>query len=155
MKTRRENSRPGRERSQRQLRVGETLRHALIEALTRGEELRDPALVGASLTVTEVRVSPDLRNATAFVMPLGGANTDAVVAALNHAAPFLRRQLSRRVALRHLPALSFVADAAFDEGAHIDSLLRSPAVRRDLEPSPDAAADAADAADANDGSDGP
>jgi len=149
MKTQREGARSGRERSQRQLRVGETLRHALVEALTRGEELRDPALVGVSLTVTEVRVSPDLGKATAFVMPLGGTDTDAVVTALNRAAPFLRRQLAGRVTLRHLPALSFIADGAFDEGEHIANLLRSPSVRRDLEAPSDA-----DTADSKDGSDG-
>lgn len=149
MKTQRGGARSGRERSQRQLRVGETLRHALVEALTRGEELRDPDLVGVSLTVTEVRVSPDLGNATVFVMPLGGTDTDAVVIALNRAAPFLRRQLAGRVTLRHLPTLSFVADGAFDEGAHIADLLRSQSVRRDLEASPDA-----DATNTKDGSDG-
>jgi ribosome-binding factor A len=146
MKTKRGDARSGRERSQRQLRVGETLRHGLVEALTRGEELRDPALAGVSLTVTEVRVSPDLGNATAFVMPLGGTDTDSVVTALNRAAPFLRSQLAGRVTLRHLPALSFVADGAFDQGAHIDDLLRSPSVRRDLDAAPDT--------DSNDVSDG-
>lgn len=130
-------SRTGRERSQRQLRVGEALRHALVEILARGE-LHDPALAGASITVSEVRVSPDLRNATAFVLPLGGKGAAAIVAALNHAAPFLRRQLSGRVMLRYLPTLSFIADAAFDEAARIDGLLHSPEVRRDLEaPAPD------------------
>ena len=138
MKTQRGNDpRAGRGRSQRQLRVGEALRHALVEILARGE-LHDPVLAGASITVVEVRVSPDLRNATAFVLPLGGEGADAIVTALNHAAPFLRRQLSGRVTLRYLPSLSFIADTAFDEAARIDGLLHSPEVRRDLEaPAPD------------------
>jgi len=136
MKTGHENApRAGRERSQRQLRVGEALRHALVDILARGE-LRDPALAGASITVIEVRVSPDLRNATAFVLPLGGKGAETVVAALNHAAPFLRRQLAGRVTLRHLPTLGFIADTAFDEAARIDGLLHSPEVRRDLEAPP-------------------
>jgi ribosome-binding factor A len=128
--------REGRERSQRQLRVGETLRHALVEVMAR-DELRDPALAGVSVTVTEIRVSPDLHNATAFVMPLGGEDADAIVAALNHAAPFLRRQLARRVTLRRLPTLGFICDATFDEADRIGGLLHSPRVRRDLEASPD------------------
>jgi len=130
--------RAGRERSQRQLRVGEMLRHALVEILAR-DELRDPALAGVPVTVTEVRISPDLRSATAFVIPLGGAGggADAVVKALNHAVPFLRRQLGEHVTLRRLPTLGFVYDETFDEGARIDGLLRSPAVRRDTAPRPD------------------
>lgn len=124
--------RSGAQRSQRQLRVGELLRHVLVETLGRGD-LRDPDLAGASLTVTEVRVSPDLRNAAVFVMPLGGNRTDEVVAALGRAAPYLRRMIGRSVTMKYNPALTFIADRAFDEGSRIEGILRSPDVSRDLE----------------------
>lgn len=124
--------RSGRERSQRQLRVGEVIRHALVEILARGE-VRDPGLAGLSLTVTEVRVSPDLRNATAFVLPLGGEHTGEALAALRRAAPYLRHKVGETLTMRFLPTLSFEADTGFDEGARVDSLLRSERVRRDLE----------------------
>ena len=117
--------------SQRQLRVGEELRHALAWILERGE-VRDPGLGGAAITVTEVRISPDLGSATAFVMPLGGGDVPGVVEALNRAAPFMRRQLGKAVKLRRLPALDFVADTSFDEAGRIESLLKTPAVARDL-----------------------
>ena len=119
-------------RSQRQLRVGELLRHVLVDILGRGE-LRDPDLVGASVTVTEVRVSPDLRNVAVFVMPLGGDRTEEVVAALGRATPYLRRMIGQSVTMKYNPALSFVADQAFDEGSKIEGILRSPKVSRDLE----------------------
>jgi len=122
---------PHKTASQRQLRVGEELRHTLAQIFEHGT-LRDPALSGVSVTVTEVRVSPDLRNATAFVMPLGGGNTEAVVAALRHAAPFLRREVARAVNLKFAPNLSFQPDGSFDEASHIDALLRDPQVARDL-----------------------
>lgn len=118
-------------RTQRQLRVGEELRHALSALLARGE-LRDPHLAGVSLTVTEVRVSPDLKNAAAFVVPLGGGDLDLVVAALNHAAGFLRSQLGRQVELRHTPRLSFQPDHSFDEAAHVNALLHRPRVAQDV-----------------------
>ncbi len=117
--------------SQRQLRVGEELRHALAWILERGE-VRDPGLGGAAVTVTEVRISPDLGNATAFVMPLGGAHVPNVIEALNRAAPFVRRQLGKAVKLKRLPALDFVADTSFDEAGRIEGLLKTPAVARDL-----------------------
>ena len=117
--------------SQRQLRVGEELRHALAWILERGE-IRDPGLGGVAVTVTEVRISPDLCNATAFVMPLGGAHVPNVVETLNRAAPFVRRQLGKAVKLKHLPALDFVADNSFDEAGRIEDLLKTPAVARDL-----------------------
>ncbi len=117
--------------SQRQLRVGEELRHALAWILKRGE-IRDPGLGGAAVTVTEVRVSPDLRNATAFVMPLGGGDVPNVVETLNRAAPFVKRQLGKAVKLKRLPALNFVADTSFDEAGRIEDLLKTPAVARDL-----------------------
>jgi ribosome-binding factor A len=119
-------------RSQRQLRVGEELRHALSAVLARGE-LRDPHLAEVSLTVTEVRVSPDLKNATAFVVPLGGADLDGVISALNHAASFLRGQLGHEVQLRHTPRLSFQADHSFDEAARINAILHHPRVAQDVE----------------------
>ena len=124
--------RNGSVRTQRQLRVGELLRHVLVDILGRGE-LRDPDLVGASVTVTEVRVSPDLRNAAVFVMPLGGSRTEEVVAALGRAAPYLRRMIGQSVTMKYSPALSFLADHAFDEGSKIEGILRSATVSRDLQ----------------------
>jgi ribosome-binding factor A len=135
--------RGGRERSQRQLRVGELMRHALVDVLARGD-LRDPALAGASITVTEVRISPDLRNATVFVMPLGGEKTAETVDALNRAAPFLRRMVGQAVTMKYLPTLGFVADTAFEQSRRIDDLLRSPAVSRDLAQARPAATDEED-----------
>jgi ribosome-binding factor A len=117
--------------SQRQLRVGEELRHALAQLLRPGE-LRDPALSEASITVIEVRVSPDLKNATAFVMPLAGANADAIMAGLQRSAPFLRGRLARAVELRQAPSLVFAFDRAFDNAARIATLLATPEVERDL-----------------------
>ena len=120
--------------SQRQLRVGEELRHILAQVLERGE-LHDPAVQDTPITVTEVRASPDLKNATAFVVPLGGdaAVTDRVLEGLNRAAPYLRRILAGKVRLRHTPRIKFLADRSFDEARHIEGLLREPAVVRDLE----------------------
>lgn len=126
-------SRDGRERTQRQLRVGETIRHSLVQVLARGE-IRDPDLNGVSVTVTEVRVSPDLKNATAFVMPLGGDGIEIVVTALNRAAPFLRRSLAEKTTMRYLPRLSFIVDTAFEHSQHIDELLHSSRVAPDLVP---------------------
>ncbi len=119
--------------SQRQLRVGEELRHALAWILERGD-IRDPGLGGVAVTVTEVRVSPDLRNATAFVMPLGGGESEDVVAALNRAAPFLRRKIGKAVKLKYLPGLKFIADPSFDQAGRISDLLKDPSVARDLAP---------------------
>ena len=118
--------------SQRQLRVGEELRHALAQLLRPGE-LRDPALYEANVTVTEVRLSPDLRNATAFVMPLTGANAADIVAALRRCAPYLKGQIARAVQLRRVPNLTFALDNAFDSAARIAAVLRSEAVERDLQ----------------------
>jgi ribosome-binding factor A len=120
-----------RERSVRQLRVGEELRHILAEILARGD-LRDPDLVGRSITVSEVRVSPDMRNATAFVLPLGGGDEDVVVTALGRAATYLRNEVGRKMHLKYLPQLSFVRDISFDTAQDIDNLLADPAVARDL-----------------------
>jgi ribosome-binding factor A len=119
--------------SQRQLRVGEELRHMLAELLRPGE-LRDPALREANVTVTEVRLSPDLRNATAFVMPLGGEKAEEIMAGLRRSAPFLKARLARMIDLRHVPNIAFAFDNAFDSAARISALLASPAVERDLHP---------------------
>lgn len=121
--------------SPRQLRVGEELRHALAHLLERGE-VRDPGLGTAPITVTEVRVSADLRNATAFVIPLGAKadqpETRAAVAALTRAAPFLRHHVARLVRLKFVPTLAFRADASFAEAERIENLLKDTRVRRDL-----------------------
>jgi ribosome-binding factor A len=120
-----------REPSQRPLRVGEELRHALARIFARGE-LRDPDLVDATLTVTEVRVTPDLKSATAFVMPLAGAREAQTLAALRRSAPFLRRLLAREVRLRHAPVIGFALDTAFAHADRIDAALRRSEVERDL-----------------------
>jgi ribosome-binding factor A len=119
--------------SQRQLRVGEELRHALARLLRPGE-LRDPDLRDADITVTEVRISPDLKNATAFVMPLAGTNAEAVMAGLKRSAPFLRARVARTVELRQVPNITFAFDTAFDSAARIAALLQTPEVERDLQP---------------------
>jgi len=119
--------------SQRQLRIGEELRHALAQLLRPGE-LRDPALHGANITVTEVRISPDLKNATAYVMPLAGANSDEIMAGLKRSAPFLKVRVARTVELRQVPNLTFAFDTAFDTAARIAALLHAPEVERDLQP---------------------
>jgi ribosome-binding factor A len=110
------------EKSQRQLRVGELVRHALTQILDRGI-VRDPDLAGVAITVSEIRVSSDLRNATAYVMPLGGDDCEIVVEALRRAAPFLRRNLAARLDLRYVPNLLFEADATFDYAGRINQLL--------------------------------
>lgn len=125
--------RAGKAPSQRQLRVGEELRHTLAEIFQRGD-FHDPELQSLNVTVTEVRISPDLKNATAFVTPLGGGHMEETLAALRRAAPFLRGQVARVVNLRHAPTLSFEADTSFDYAGHIDAILHSPAVARDLLP---------------------
>lgn len=117
--------------SQRQLRVGEALRHALVEVLARGE-LRDPALAEAHVTVTEVRVSPDLRAATAFVLPFAGGDAEALARGLNHAAGYFRKALADAVDLRVAPTIRFEPDRAFGQADRVEMLLRSPAVAKDL-----------------------
>jgi ribosome-binding factor A len=119
------------EPSQRQLRVGEELRHTLAHILQRGE-LRDPALQGAAATVTEVRVSSDLKNATAYVMPLGGRHAAEVIEGLTRCAGYLRAQLAREVRLRVFPSLAFALDTSFDHASRINELLHRPEVERDL-----------------------
>ncbi len=117
--------------SQRQLRVAEEIRHILAGIFQRGD-IRDPDLQGVSITVTEVRVSPDLRRATAFVAWLGRPDIDAKLPALRRAAPFLRSQLAHTLRLRVAPDLSFQPDTSLDHAMHMDALLRSPDVARDL-----------------------
>lgn len=110
--------------SQRQLRAGELVRHALTDILTR-EEFDDPGLRGRSITISEVRVSPDLKHATAFCAPLGGEDLADVVAGLNRASRFLRGRLGKEVDLRNTPTLRFLGDDSFDEGQRMDRLLDS------------------------------
>jgi len=119
-------------RSQRQLRVGEELRHAIVRILERGD-IRDPDVAGKSITVTEVTVSPDLRQATVFVVPLGGGDPAPLLAGLRRVAPFLRHEVGRQVQLRVLPEFSFRSDSSFDQAQRIEEILNSPAVRRDLD----------------------
>jgi ribosome-binding factor A len=118
--------------SQRQLRAGELIRHALMDILTR-EEFDDPALHGKSITSTEVRCSPDLKHATAFAAPLGGQEMGPAVEALNRAAGFLRGRLSKEVDMRYTPQVRFIADDSYDEARRIEQLLSSDRVRRDLD----------------------
>jgi ribosome-binding factor A len=122
--------------SQRQLRVGEIIRHALAEMLTRGD-VHDPVIEGHLITVPEVRMTPDLRLATVYVMPLGGRDAQEVVAALDRNKKFLRGEIARRVNLKFAPDLRFRIDERFDEAERIEKLLRTPAVRRDLDKTDD------------------
>ena len=117
--------------SQRQLRVGEVLRHALSDIL-RETDIRDPELIGVSVTVTEVKPSPDMRHATVFVEPLGGVNAAGTIAALNRHRGFLRGELGRGIALKFTPELRFVEDTSFAEAERIARILHSEKVARDL-----------------------
>ena len=133
MASRRSKSTPdGKPRSQRQLRVGEMLRHAMVDVLAHAH-IRDEDLQGRSVTVTEVAVSPDLQNATVYVMSLGGKDQEIVTAALNRCAKFLRGELGRQVTLRRVPVLNFRLDTSFDDADAIGSLLQSPRVAQDLD----------------------
>lgn len=116
---------------QRPLRVGEALRHALAEIFIRGD-LRDPDLAGASITVTEVRVSPDLKSATAYVTPLGEVDAGPILDGLSRCAPYLRSQLGQRVKLKFTPELEFRLDQSFAYAEQIDDILHRPEVARDL-----------------------
>lgn len=120
----------------RPLRVGEELRHALAHIFEQGR-LHDPALAGLALTVTEVRVSPDLKNATAYVMPLAGAHAGEAMEALKRASGFLRRELAQAVKLRIVPTIGFALDTSFEHASRIDALLHRPEVARDLAPRPE------------------
>lgn len=118
-------------RSVRLLRVGEQVRHALSDILMRGD-VHDETLASHLVSVTEVRMSPDLRHATAFVKPLLGADEAAVLKALRTNTAFLQREVARRVNTKYAAKLKFLLDESFDEGSHIDRLLRDPKVAQDL-----------------------
>ena len=122
--------------SQRQLRVGELVRHAISDILAQGN-VHDPVLEGHLVTVAEVRMTADLKLATIYVMPLGGRDTDIVLAALEHNKKFLRGEVARRVNLKFAPDIRFRVDERFDEAERIEKLLRTPAVQRDLAPDSD------------------
>jgi ribosome-binding factor A len=117
--------------SLRLLRVGENVRHAISSVLARGD-VQDPDLAGASVTVSEVRVSPDLRNATIFIMPLGGDPKFVVTKALNKNSAHIRGAMSKLVHMKYMPRLKFKLDESFDEASHIDTLLRDPKVVADV-----------------------
>ena len=119
------------DRSVRLLRVGEQVRHVLSDLLTRGE-VHDETLAKHMVSVTEVRMSPDLRHATVFVKPLLGDDEDAVLQALRQNTAFLQREVAHRVQTKYAAKLKFLADESFDEGSRIDTLLRQPGVARDL-----------------------
>jgi len=119
-------------RSVRLLRVGEQVRHALSDILMRGD-VHDDTLAAHMVSVTEVRMSPDLRHATAFVKPLLGNNEEAVLRALRTNTAYLQGEVARRVNTRYAARLKFLLDESFDEGSHIDALLRDPKVARDLD----------------------
>lgn len=117
--------------SQRQLRAGELVRHALVDIL-REEEFADPELEAVSVTVTEVRMSPDLRHATVFVEPLGGGHAGEVTTALNRASRFLRGRLGRVIDMKFTPDLKFLHDETFNETARMNALFENPRVQADL-----------------------
>jgi ribosome-binding factor A len=117
--------------SQRQLRVGELVRHALAEMLTRGD-VHDPVIQSHLITVPEVRMTADLRLATIYIVPLGGRDAQAVLAALERNKRFLRGEIARRINLKFAPDIRFRIDERFDEAERIEKLLRTPAVQRDL-----------------------
>jgi len=123
---------PAGQPSQRALRVGELIRHALAEMLARGD-VHDPVLEGHLITIPEVRMTGDLRLATIFVVPLGGRDVKEVLDALEHNKRFIRGELSHRVNLKFAPDIRFRADERFDEAERIEKLLRIPAVQRDLD----------------------
>jgi ribosome-binding factor A len=118
--------------SQRQLRVGEELRHVIATILERGE-IRDPDVAGKPVTVTQVSISPDLRNATVFVVPLGGGECKELIKGLKRASPYVRHEVSKMVDLRMMPNFTFAEDNTFDKVSRIEALLHSPEVRRDIE----------------------
>ncbi len=118
--------------SQRQLRASELVRHALVEIL-RKESFTDPALLGTPPTISEVRITPDLKAALCFVEPLGGKEAPTVITALNRASRFLRLRLGPAIDMKYTPSLKFIHDDSFDTAEHITRLLDDPRVRRDLE----------------------
>ena len=132
------------EPSVRMLRMGEQVRHALAEVLTRGD-VHDEALEGATISVTEVRMSPDLRHAMVFVKPLLGGDEEGILKALKKSVRYLRGEVSRRVNQKYACDLKFKIDESFDEGSHIDSLLRTAHVARDLQGDEEGGADSRNA----------
>lgn len=121
-------------RSQRQLRVGEEIRHALADVLMRGDVPWPQGLASPVVTVTEVQVSPDLKNATVFAMPLGGQEFKETIAAMNAHVGFFRHAVSQAIKLRYTPKLNFVADNSFEYAERIEKILLDPEVAKDLDP---------------------
>ena len=126
----------GKEPSQRALRAGEVIRHAIAEILSRGE-VHDPVIQGHLITVPEVRMTADLKLATIYVMPLAGRDEKQVLAALERNKRYLRGEIARRVNLKFAPDIRFRLDERFDEAERIEKLLRTPQVQRDLVPPSD------------------
>ena len=118
--------------SQRQLRVGELIRHKLAEMLSRGD-IHDDVLASHVVTIPEVRLSPDLKLATAYVIPLGGSDTEAVIEALTRHKRFIRGEIAHTVNLKFAPDIRFLRDQSFEEASRIDALLASPKVRQDVD----------------------
>lgn len=119
--------------SQRQLRAGELVRRALSDIIAEGH-LHDPHLKGVSVTVTEVRMSPDLKHASCFIAALGRTDLENVAGALNHASGFLQKELSGEIEMKFTPRLKFLPDESFDEAGRVDEILNRPSVQRDLDP---------------------
>ena len=134
-KSHRDNGTPG--GSQRQLRVGELVRHAMADMLTRGD-VHDPVIQGHLITVPEVQMTADLRLATIYIMPLAGRDADEVLAAFERHKKFLRGEIAHRINLKFAPDIRFRIDERFAEAERIEKLLRSPAVKRDLDHEDDA-----------------
>lgn len=120
------------EQSQRQLRAGELVRRAVSDILIEGQ-VHDPALSGVPVTVTEARMSPDLRHSTVYVSALNDTDPEKIAAALNRAAGFIQKRLAREIELRFTPKLRFAADDRYDEATHVDAILDRPSVKRDLD----------------------
>ncbi len=120
--------------SQRQLRVGEMIRHALSEMLIRGD-IHDDVIASHVITISEVRMSPDLKIAKAFVMPLGGVDIEPVLKALENNKRYIRGEIAHKVHLKYAPDFRFIADKSFEEASRIDKILDSPHVRQDLDKS--------------------
>jgi ribosome-binding factor A len=118
--------------TQRQLRAGELVRRAVADIIAEGH-LHDPHLKGVSVTITEARVSPDLRHATCFIAALGRGDVQKVADALNHASGFLQKELGRQIEMKFTPRLRFLPDDSFDAAAKVDDVLARPSVRRDLD----------------------
>jgi len=140
------NSRSNLGPTQRQLRVGEMLRHALATVLFRGD-IRDPDLAGVSVTITQVKPSPDMRHATVFCEPLGGKDADKIISALNRNKAYLRGQMGHLIDLKFTPDLRFVEDTSFAEAEKIETILKSARVQQDLNKDGDSSEDGEDETD--------